>query len=316
MRVEKARKALIVIGGATATGKSLLACCVAKRLEGEIVSADSMAVYRDMDIGTAKPRECLSRVRHHLIDILEPGQYFDAKLFEELALKAIEDIWRRGKVPIVVGGSYLYIQALLYGIEPTPPPNHRLRERLYRLAEQKGRHFLYRKLRSVDPSYASKVHPNDLRRVVRALEVFIETGRPFSRFHRWDRERFPYLGVHVLRDPESLSARIEERVQKMLREGLLEEVKRLLDRGFENFLTSSQAIGYKELVPCLRGKRDLQSCVRDIVRNTKSYAKRQTRWFKKRNWLELNLDRMDPEQACKEVCKNFEPFLKIREHTK
>ncbi len=292
---------LLIIGGPTATGKSELACCLAERVSGEIVSADSMAIYRGMDIGTAKPTECLKRVRHHLIDVAEPGEYFDAKLFERKASEAVEDIRRRGKLPIVCGGTYLYLQALLYGIEETPPPNWKLRKRLYSMAERRGRVHLHRKLSVIDPIYARKIHPNDLRRSVRALEVFLETGRAFSSFHRWDKPKFNYLGVYVSRDWDELSRRIEIRVHRMIEKGLVDEVKRLLDKGFEGFLTSSQAIGYKELVPYLKGEVSLEEAVEEIVKNTKEYAKRQKRWFRRQGWVEINLTNMSIEEACEKL---------------
>ncbi len=296
---------LLIIGGPTAVGKSEVACCVAKRLGGEIVSADSMAVYRGMDVGTAKPWECMKEVRHYLVDVVDPGEYFDAKIFERKALRAVEEIRSKGKVPIVVGGTYLYIQALLFGIEETPEPNRSLRERLYRIAEKKGRAYLYGKLKVVDPEYAAKIHENDVRRVVRALEVFIETGRPFSSFHRWERPRFNFLGFFLSRSWESLSKRIELRVRRMIESGLVEEVKELLDKGFEHFLTSSQAIGYKELIPYLKGEESLEEAIEKIVRNTKEYAKRQMRWFRKQGWKEIDLDEISEEEACDLIVRSY-----------
>ena len=294
---------IFVIGGTTGVGKSEVACCVAKRVGGEIVSADSMAVYRHMDIGTAKPRECMLEVPHHLIDILEPGEIFDAKIFEREATRSIKDIEKRGKVPIVVGGTYLYIQALLYGIEETPEPNWDLRERLYRVAEKRGSHYLYEKLRAVDPEYAKKIHPRDTRRVVRALEVFIETGRPFSSFHRWNKPRVEYEGFFLTRSWEEISARIEKRVRKMIDKGLVDEVRSLIEMGFEGFLTSSQAIGYKELLPYLKGEVTLEEAVEEIIKNTKRYAKRQVRWFRKQGWREINLDTLGESGACEEIAE-------------
>ncbi len=288
---------LIVVGGATAVGKTSFATELALRVGGEIVSADSMSLYRGMDIGTAKPLREREIVRHHLIDLFEPGERVDAKIYEREAILAIRDIRLRGKIPILAGGTYLYIQAVLYGIEDTPPPRWELRERLYGIARRRGTQRLYRILKAVDPYYASKVHPRDLRRVVRALEVFVESGRPFSTYHRWDSARFDYAGFYVKRSRESLSRRIERRVRGMIEEGLLEEVQRLLEMGFENFLTSSQAIGYKELIPCIRGKKRLEECVEETIRNTKSYAKRQIRWFRKQGWVEIDLDRLSLEEA-------------------
>ena len=296
---------LIIVGGATATGKSELACCLAKLVGGEIISADSMAIYRDMDIGTAKPLDCMREVRHHLIDVVDPGYIFDAKMFEERAMEVIDSLKSKGIVPIVAGGTYLYIQALLFGIDRTPEPNWSLRRKLYSLAERRGKSFLYERLRVIDPCYASKIHRNDLRRVVRALEVFIETGRAFSSFHRWNLPRYDYMGVHVIRDYESLSERIEKRVQLMIEKGLLEEVKSLVEKGFESFLTSSQAIGYKELVEYLKGDISLEEAIRLIIKHTKDYAKRQMRWFRKQGWIEVNLDKEDTEYACGRLAKHF-----------
>ena len=294
-------KPLIIIGGPTGTGKSEVACCVACRLGAEIISADSMAVYRDMNVGTAKPVDCMRLVKHHLIDIVYPGEYFDAKLFEELALSSIREIYEQDKVVVVVGGTYLYIQVLLYGIEETPDPNWELRRRLYKLAERKGTSFLFEKLRIVDPFYASKIHPNDLRRTVRALEVFIETGKRFSSFHSWEEPRFKYIGFFLNRSWENLSKRIEERVFKMFESGLVDEVKHLIDRGFEKFLTSTQAIGYKELIPYFKGNISIEDAIREVIKNTKEYARRQVRWFRKQGWVEIDMDRCSKEEACDKI---------------
>ncbi len=302
----KVESEIVLIGGPTGTGKSEVACCVAERIGGEIVSADAMSVYRGMDVGTAKPRSCMKRIRHHLVDIVDPGEVFDAKRFEELALKAIESIRERGRVPLVVGGSYLYIQALLYGIEETPPPNWKLRSRLYLTAQRRGKDHLYRILKRVDPHYAEKVHPNDLRRIVRALEVFVESGKPFSRFHRWSKPRFSFTGFYLRRSWEKLTLRIEERVHRMIAEGLLEEVKELMQRGFEGFLTSPQAIGYKELVPYVKGEISLKEAVDEIVRRTKEYARRQIRWFRRQGWIEVDLDRMSLREACDFICSRVQ----------
>jgi len=301
---------LVILGGPTGTGKSEIACCVAERTGGEIVSADAMSVYRGMDIGTAKRSPCEGYIRHHLVDVLDPGEIFDAKLYEELALKAVADIRRRGRIPVVAGGTYLYIQALLYGIERTPPPNWKLREKLYSVAREKGSGKLYRILKAVDPLYASRIHPNDLRRIVRALEVFVESGKPFSSFHRWGRPRFSFTAFYLKRSWENLSKRIEERVHRMIEEGLVEEVKSLMERGFENFLTSSQAIGYKELVPYLKGERTLGEAIREIIQKTKEYARRQIRWFRRQGWIEVDLEAMNPQEACEFICFRIKEDLR------
>lgn len=299
---------LLIIGGPTAVGKSEVACCVAEKLGGEIISADSMAVYKYMDIGTAKPLECMKRVKHHLVDVVEPSGYFDAKMFEEEAKRLIEEIQRRGKVPIVVGGTYLYIQALLYGIDETPKPDWKLREKLYALAQKKGNEFLYEKLKAIDPKYASKIHPNDLRRIVRALEVFLLSGRPFSSYHHWDRPKLRHVGVFLTRSRESLFERIEERLKDMVENGLLEEIKKLLEMGYEKFLTSGQAIGYKEFVPCAKGEKSVEECLKEAVKNTKEQAKRQIRWFKKQGWYEINLDEVSFEEACRRIVEIYKAY--------
>jgi len=297
---------ILVIGGPTAVGKSELACCVAKKLNGEIISADSMAVYKFMDVGTAKPLDCMKKVPHHLIDVVEPGGYFDAKIFEEMAKEKIEEIKRRGKVPIVVGGTYLYIQALLYGIDKTPKPDWKLREKLYKIAEKKGKECLYEKLKVVDPLYAEKIHKNDLRRTVRALEVFLTTGKPFSSYHTWDKPNIDFVGIYLKRSLENLYKRIENRVYDMVKNGLLDEVKRLLNMGYENFLTSGQAIDYKEFIPCAKGEKPLEECIKEAIKNTKEQAKRQIRWFRKQGWHEIDLDKLSTEEACEEVVRIYE----------
>ncbi len=296
---------LIIIGGPTASGKSSIACLVAQALDGEIISADSMSVYKHMDIGTAKPIECMKVIKHHLVDILEPGEIFDAKIFEEMSLRAIEDIRRRKKIPIVCGGTYLYIQALLYGIEETPPPDWSLRQRLYAIAEKKGSAYLYEKLKVVDKKYAMKISPQDSRRIVRALEVFLQTGRPFSSFHKWGTPRFEFKGFYIKLSWETLSRNIEKRVMEMFERGLVDEVKRLLDMGFENFLTSQQAIGYKELIPYLKGLISLEEAIESIVKNTKDYAKRQIRWFRKQGWEEVDVESLGLEGSAKHIIKSL-----------
>ena len=300
---------LLIIGGPTAVGKSDVACLVAQKLDGEIISADSMAVYKFMDIGTAKPLECMKKVNHHLIDVVEPSGYFDAKIFEEEARKLIKEIQERGKVPMVVGGTYLYIQALLYGIDETPKPDWKLREKLYVLAEKKGKDFLFKKLQAIDPRYASKIHPNDLRRTVRALEVFLLSGKPFSSFHSWDKPKIKHVGIFLMRSRESLFNRIEKRLRNMVRNGLLDEIRKLLDMGYENFLTSQQAIGYKEFIPCAKGEKPIEECLQEAIKNTKEQAKRQIRWFKKQGWCEINLDELSLEEAADRIAEIYRSNL-------
>ena len=174
-------KPLIVIGGPTAVGKTDLSLLLAEKIGGEIISADSMAVYRHMDIGTAKPSPAQRRaIRHHLIDVVEPNQTFSIKQFVDLADRAVREIWGRGKVPIVVGGTYMYIHPFLYGLAETPPADWELRKKLYERAQKEGKDKLWEELLKIDPAYAEKIHKNDLRRIVRALEVYHLTGKPYS----------------------------------------------------------------------------------------------------------------------------------------
>ena len=296
---------LIVIGGPTGSGKSEVCCALAKRIGGEIISADSMCVYRQMNIGTAKPLQCMKEVKHHLIDVVDVGELFDAKMFEEKAVRAIQEVKKAGKIPIVCGGTYLYLQALLYGIEETPPPDWKLRKRLYHIAQEKGSEYLHKKLKVVDPLYAGKISPKDTRRIVRALEVFINSFRPFSFFHKWSTPRLEFLGFYLSWSWESLSKRIEERAKRMLEQGLLDEVKELIKLGFENFLTSSQAIGYKEMLPCVKGERHTQECLTEMVRKTKEYAKRQIRWFRKQGWVQVDIESLGIEGAVNLIISNL-----------
>ncbi|MEZ0361399.1 MAG: tRNA (adenosine(37)-N6)-dimethylallyltransferase MiaA [Hydrogenobacter sp.] len=283
---------ILLIGGPTASGKSSIACKLAQILNTEIVSADSMSVYKYMNIGTAKPLECMKEVRHHLVDILDPGEIFDAKMFEKMAYEAIKDIERRGKLPIVCGGTYLYIQALLYGIEETPPPDWSLRERLYSVLKRKGSIYMYEKLKVIDKKYALKISPKDSRRIVRALEVFLQTGKPFSSFHRWEKPRLEFIGFYIKWSWDVLSQRIENRVRHMFSEGLTQEVRKLLEMGFESFITSAQAIGYKEVVPYVKGMISLEEAMQNVIKNTKAYAKRQIRWFKRQGWIVVDTEKL------------------------
>ncbi len=290
---------MLVIGGPTAVGKSEIACCVAKEIGGEIISADSMAVYRYMDIGTAKLKECMREVKHYLVDVVDPDKYFDVKMFEKMAYEAYQEIVNKGKVPMLVGGTYLYIQVFLYGLAETPEPDWKLRNRLYEIIKRKGSEFLWKKLLAIDPSYAKKIHPKDTRRIVRALEVFINSGRPFSSFHEWRGPRFRYVGFYIKRSWESLKSRIENRLLDMIKKGLIEEIKELWERGMS--MTTLQAIGYKEFIPYLKGERSLEESIKEAIKNTCEQAKRQIRWFRRQGWYELDLDIMDIKEACKRV---------------
>ncbi len=277
---------MIVIAGATATGKTELGIKLAKLLDGEVISADSMMVYKYMDIGTAKPSvEEREGIEHYVIDVILPSQNYSVKDYIEDFDKAVQKIIEKGKIPIVVGGTWLYIQGALYGLSDAPESDWALREKLYSLDNLE----LYTQLQKVDPEYANKIHVNDKRRIVRALEVYYLTGKPFSFFinqHNFKSKRYNFLGFILERDRQELMDRIEIRVEKMFEKGLVEEVKKLVDMGFKDSLTSMQAIGYKEILPYLDKKISLEDAKKCIIENTKNFAKRQIRTFRNKTDFE------------------------------
>ncbi len=288
-------KKVIVIAGATATGKTELGIKLAKMLNGEVISADSMMVYKYMDIGTAKPSvEERESIEHHLIDLVEPSEIFSVKDYIQHFDKALKDIFFKEKTAIVVGGTWLYIQGSLYGLSEAPEGDWKLREELYK----EDNITLYNKLKEVDPYYAEKIHTNDKRRIVRALEVYFLTKKPFSDFilnHKFKDKKYDFIGFILERDKSELMERIKLRVEKMFEKGLVDEVKKLVDMGFRDSITSMQAIGYKELLPYLDKKISLEEAKDSIINNTKDFAKRQIRTFKnktdfERLWVE-NLDK-------------------------
>jgi len=304
------RKPLIVIGGPTGVGKTELSLRLAKEIGGEIISADSMAVYKYMDIGTAKPSPADRRaIKHYLIDVVEPSDTFSIKQFIDLADEAVREIWQKGKVPIVVGGTYMYIHPFLYGLAETPPGDWELRKRLYERAQKEGKDKLWEELLKIDPTYAEKIHKNDLRRIVRALEVYTLTGKPYSSFHtNWEnaQPRYPYLGVFLVRPWEEQYRRIVNRVWDMIRDGLLGEIRELLQMGFEEAITSPQAIDYKEFLPYFEGKKPLIECIHDTIKHTKEQAKRQLRWFKRyKDWLRIDLSKVPTEEAVSLIIETY-----------
>lgn len=283
---------LLALVGPTASGKSAAAVALASELGAEIVSADSMLVYRGLDVGTAKPSPGeRARVPHHLIDVAEPEEPFSVARYQELAREALAGTRARGAAPLLVGGSGLYIRAVVDDLA-LPPTDDATRADLVAEAEALGPERLYARLTDLDPVAAGKIEPGNVRRTIRALEVAAVTGRAFSSYaYAWDAyapERFRAAGVHISRDV--LAARIEARVSAMLEAGLLDEVRSLVGRGFGDWLTASQAIGYAEMSRHLAGGLSLDEAVAGTVKRTKALARRQLAWFRRDpriRWFEV-----------------------------
>ncbi len=274
---------LLVIQGPTASGKTDLALRLAEEIGGEIINADSMQVYCGMDIGTAKPSpELRLRVPHHLIDIVNPDVNFTANQFRQNAERAIADIVRRGRKPIVVGGTGLYIKALIKGLVEAPPADELYRAELQEIVTREGGKALLERLGAVDPVTASNLHPNDHLRIIRALEVHSQSGRPISEIRqshgfKLDDYLCHKLGISVKRD--ELYQRIDGRVDRMMADGFIEEVRGLLSSGYPSELKAMRSIGYSEICAFIKGEYPLEEAVRLIKRNTRHYAKRQGTWF-------------------------------------
>jgi tRNA dimethylallyltransferase len=297
---EDNRPPLLVLVGPTAVGKTALSLGIAKKFGCEIISGDSMQVYRRMDIGTAKlPPDDREGVPHHLIDILDPEEPFSVSMFQQLCAEKIEEIRSRGKLPFIVGGTGLYVESVCYGYTfQGDSGDEAFRGRMQAYAHEYGSEALHKRLLSVDPATASRIHPNDERRVIRALEVFETTGRTLSETQaqtRGDNKKSPYklclIGLTMER--EALYRRIGQRVDGMMAEGLVEEVKSLLQSGVPRTAVSMQGLGYKEIGAYLSGETDLASAVELLKRDTRHYAKRQLSWFRHMNdltWADVGAD--------------------------
>lgn len=280
------KRPMIILAGPTAVGKTAASIRLAKAVGGEIISADSMQVYRYMDIGSAKIRpEEMEGVPHHLVDVLEPEEDFNVVRFQQMAKAAAEEIYARGRIPIVAGGTGFYIQALLYDIDFTENDgDSSFRRELEKTAEEKGGEYLHALLQEADPEAALQIHPHNIKRMIRALEFHHQTGRKISEHNEREREKeSPYhYAYFVLTDERSrLYERIDRRVDLMMEEGLLDEVRCLTERGVRRDSTAMQGLGYKELYACLDGEYPLEEAVRIIKRDTRHFAKRQLTWFKR-----------------------------------
>lgn len=277
---------LICIAGPTASGKTGLAVALAQALNGEVVSCDSMQIYRGMDVGTAKPTpEEMQGVPHHLLDVADPGEDFSVGRYVRLATEAITDIHSRGRTAIVAGGTGLYLDSLVKGEEFAPPSREGERKFLEDAAEQKGIEYVYDMLMEADPETAERLHLSDRKRIIRAMEVFLITGLPLSWHIAQSRQRPPryrpaWLGLNF-RNRAKLYARIDARVDQMLAQGLEQEVQRLLNAGVDPQTTAMQAIGYKELASALRGECTVEEAASRIKQASRNYAKRQLTWFRR-----------------------------------
>jgi tRNA dimethylallyltransferase len=288
---------LLAVVGPTASGKTRLAIEVAETLGAEIISADSMQVYRGMEIGVGTPMsEELTRVKHHFVGMLDPGDHFSAGEFQRLARRVIDDLTVQGKPAVIVGGSGLYVRALIDGLFEGPGADEFIRSRLHSEAEERGVAALYGRLEQQDPQYAAEIQPGDLRRIVRALEVLEMTGRPFSDHHsdhRQTGESLPAIQVALDYPREQLYARIDARVDQMIDRGLVDEVRRLVEAGYESRLLRLRSLGYPEFVAHLKGELTVDEAKDAMKLNTRRFAKRQLSWFRsdtRIHWLSTMAD--------------------------
>lgn len=292
-------KGVIYIGGPTGVGKSEVGVHLAKKINGEIISCDAFQVYKYMNIGTNKiKKEEMEEIQHHLIDIVNPNEEFSSGFYKEIALKKIDEILDKGKLPIIVGGTGLYLRTLLY-FEP-PSKDEKIRNFLLERERKEGLESLYNELKNVDPHYANKISKNDKKRIVRALEVYYIYQKPFSTFQSMI-ERFDSLKFALIMDRKLLYEKIEKRVENMFERGFVDEVKFINERfGFSK--TSIKAIGYEEILKYLKGEIDLESCKKVIVKKTKEYARKQIIWLRKeKDIIFINFDNKDSDIVVNEI---------------
>ena len=311
---ENKKKPMIILTGPTAVGKTDLSIQLAKAMNGEIISADSMQVYRHMDIGSAKvtPEE-MDGVPHHLIDVLEPEEEFNVVVFQKLAKEALTGIYERGHIPIIVGGTGFYIQALLYDIDFTENDGDTaIRRELEKLAQTQGAGCLHQMLQEIDPESAAAIHQNNVKRVIRAIEFYRQTGKKISLHNEQEREKqSPYQFLYYVLDTDrkTLYERIDRRVDRMMEHGLVDEVKHLADMGCTRDMVSMQGLGYKEILDYLSGEIPLEEAVYILKRDTRHFAKRQITWFKRERdvrWLELEQFQNDRKKVLEHILDEIE----------
>lgn len=307
------KRPLVIITGPTAVGKTNLSIRLAKAIGGEIISADSMQVYRHMDIGSAKvTKEEMDGVPHYLVDVLEPWEEFNVVVFQQMAKKALEEIYAHGAVPIIAGGTGFYIQALLYDIDfKENPEGNQIRKELEALAAEKGAEYLHQQLAKVDPESALAIHSNNIKRVIRALEYFRQTGQKISVHNQEERQKespFDFFYYVINTERSRLYERIDRRVDLMMENGLVEEVKKLKAMGCHRGMVSMQGLGYKEILDYLNGECTLEEAVYILKRDTRHFAKRQITWFKRERdvrWVNLEKFSGDREKVLEYVIRQL-----------
>lgn len=311
------KKRLLIIAGPTAVGKTDTGIILADKLNGEIISADSMQIYKNMNIGTAKPNlEERKGVMHHLIDIINPDENFSVAEFQRLAGGIIDDLISNKKLPIIVGGTGLYINSLIYDMDFTQfASNRKLRETLQKEAEKMGNEYIHNKLKKIDPNLADRIHPNNVRRVIRAIEVYHGTGDKMGDFSRDIvlNDEYEFFLAGLTRGRSELYDRINKRVDIMIEQGLIEEVRDLLNLGYSKDLISFKGLGYKEIIEYLEGRYDLNEAIRILKRNTRRYAKRQLTWFRRYesiNWYNVS-DYPTGENLAEHIIEDFKGYFNL-----
>ncbi|AFS78528.1 tRNA Delta(2)-isopentenylpyrophosphate transferase MiaA [Gottschalkia acidurici 9a] len=307
------KKPLFILVGPTAIGKTSLSIELAKRLNGEIISADSMQIYKYMDIGTAKIKdEEKEGIDHYLIDEVCPDEEFSVSDFQDRACNYIEIISQKNKLPMVVGGTGLYINSLIYDLDfSNAVSNWSLREEYTNKASVYGNKYIFDELKKVDPESAQRLHINDTKRIIRALEIYHETGKPMSEFYKDFRQpsnKFKIVMVGLNMDRDELYNRINKRVDIMISDGLINEVKVLLDKGYSEKLTSMKGIGYKEIIKYLNGEYSLEEAIDTLKRESRRYAKRQLTWFRReKDMYWINIDEFKTKD---EILNNIINYIK------
>jgi len=311
---QQSQQLIPFIVGPTAVGKTATAIELAKQLDGEIISIDSRQVYKGMDVGTAKPTlRQQTEIPHHLIDFLEPTEQISAGAYREMALKTVADIQSRGKLPVFVGGSGMYVKAVVHGIFQESVTDASVREKIKAELHKKGVAALYNRLVDIDPELAVKTHINDIKRITRALEIYEITGKPPSKHYKDQKTEPPFPNrIFVLTMArENLYQRINERVDQMIQDGLVDEVRRLLGSGLRENLDSLLTLGYQEVICYLDGVCSYEEMIENIKRNTRRYAKRQLTWF--RNQLDAIWIEILPETDISEIVNKIILHLKAPE---